>query len=213
MLAFIARRAAVQLEVRKVKGSIIGGLTLDYLQIRRPPLQAEIRSVRLQWLPQSFLAGRVAVKEFLLQGVVIQDDRPERKEPPDLSWPRAAGIVATLGGSIDSFELKEIVYRRLHKPPVKIGGVSGNLIWWSGMLYLRNILIVTSPAAIRGEASAGFMQPSLNIDISADLNPAAAGMKKCFLKARLMQSTRLEQVTGDAAFVGSPRQTGVGTVR
>ena len=55
---------------------------------------------------------------------------------------------------------------------------------------------------IRGEASAGFMQPSLNINISADLNPAAAGMKKCFLKARLMQSTRLEQVTGDAAFVG-----------
>ena len=96
MLAFIARRAAVQLEVRKVKGSIIGGLTLDDLQIRRPPLQAEIRSVRLQWLPQSFLAGRVAVKEFLLQGVVIQDDRPERKEPPDFSWPRAAGIVATL---------------------------------------------------------------------------------------------------------------------
>ena len=200
--AFLARRAAVQFEVRQVKGSILSGLMLEDLKLQKQPFEVRVKSARLQWRPQAIFTGRLALTSVELQGVALQDNRPESEEQPDLAWPRPTIFLASLRGAIESLEVQEIVYTRLHKPPVDIGRLSCRVEWWAGRITLGNILVMTEPAVIRGNLGAGFLKPALDFDLTVDITPAGAAMKNIMLKARSVPATSPEQVASELTAIG-----------
>ncbi len=200
--AFLARRVAVQFEVRQVQGSILSGLMIVDLKLQKQPFEVRIKSARLQWRPQSIFTGRLALTSVELQGVALQDNRPESEKQPDLTWPRTTVFLASLRGAIESLEVQEIVYTRLSEPPVDIGHLSGRVEWGAGRVALRNILVMTAPAVIRGDLGAGFLKPALDLDLTVDLTPAGGAMKGIILKARSVPATSPEQVVSELTAIG-----------
>jgi len=199
---FLARQAAIRVEVRKLEGSIWGGLVCEDLKLSRPPIAVQIKDLRLRWQPGSLFAGRATFEELLIQGVTVQDDRPETKEAPDLSWPGVTAVMALVEASFSSLEVKQIVYTRRQQPPVEISRLTGSVLWQNGRLTAKNIILAMPGALITGELTAGFRKPALHLDLAVDLQPARAGMKKIFLKTRLEPAAHPEQVAGEVTIVG-----------
>lgn len=199
---FLAHRAALEIEVRKVEGSIWEGLLIEDLKLKRALIQIGIKNVHVRWQPLMLLGGQTKVRELLIQGMTIRDDRLEKMEPPDLSWPRMSLFIASLKGSIESLTAKDIVYSRLSKQPITIDSLSCRIAWQDGGIDVSNLIVHTEQAGLRGELGAGFRKPFLKANLSADMLQAAGGMKKVSLQARLTAAASPEQLAGNVTIVG-----------
>lgn len=203
LMESLSRRAGIEVGIVKMEGSMLGGLDIEGLQMSRFPLNVSVGDARLSLQPLSLFAGQVTIKELRLREVRIRDERPESKEPPDLSWPLVSGLPTSLRGAIRSLVVKGLVYERLSEPPLEISVLSGSVLWRGGFLDIKDLLVVTTAATVKGEVAASLLKPSLKIDLAADMSPAVAGMKQVTMKVGLIPAHAPEQATGPVTVVGT----------
>lgn len=204
LLKFLGSRAGVRVEIGRSEGNLMDGMALRSLELSGGSFDVKISSAFIRPSPESLLAGSLSVKELRIEGVAVHDRRPEEKEPPDLSWPSVPGVLGSLKGRIDFLDIRNIEYRRLEKPPIRIDRIQGSLGWNAGILDLKNIQVDSPWGRFRGEASAGFIIPFLNLDASMDLqNGGGGGLRSLSLKTGLRKSAGPEPVAGEAVLAAA----------
>ncbi|MBN1382046.1 MAG: translocation/assembly module TamB domain-containing protein [Deltaproteobacteria bacterium] len=196
-LEILGMKSGIEVEIRDAEGNFLDGLTLRDAVLRCANITVQIRYMRVEAAPGSFLTGFWSIKKVHMDGITVSDRRPGAKKEPNFSWPAVDGFIAALRGRIGAINIQNIEYTRLDGPPVQIERINGRLIWKAGMINLPDILIDSSRARIQGAVTAGFRKPSLQVKARMEFpEPLAANTKTLLVKADLKEAALPEQLAG-----------------
>jgi translocation and assembly module TamB len=202
-LAELSSRAALGIETEKVEGRLWDGLGLEEVTVRWRTGSFTAEKIYFQWSPLDLIYGSIAVGRLKLVGIDIQDDRPEEKKPPDFGWPRVSGLPARLSAHIERFEVKGLTYRRLRESPLRVEKISAGVIWKRGILSVKDLRADSRQGSISGSLSAGFVIPSLSLDLAATPARPAAQMDRLLVHAKLHASGASATPEGHVHVTGS----------
>lgn len=136
LLTTLSPLGGISFSAEKVEGRIGNHLRLTKVRIGLAQQKIEVGSLELRWQPLSLLTGTIAVRELSLQGVRIQDDAPQNKQPPAPAGPRAPGKVRLLTARIEQVLVSDLSYRRLQEPALLVTSLAGGVTWQDSLLYV-----------------------------------------------------------------------------
>ncbi|HEX9078841.1 MAG TPA: hypothetical protein VF795_04570, partial [Desulfuromonadaceae bacterium] len=197
------RSTPLKISIRKVEGRLLDHLRLAGVRVHEPLRETEIENLDLRWHALSLLNGEVAVQRLYLDGVRVLDNTPPGRKPQELVWPRLSGIRAHLTGHADLVRIKGITYRRLDEHPVDVPSFSAAVAWRNGTLSLEGLDAITAAGRVTGTAVAGFLRPSLRLDLNAIPTPPLAGVERLSLRTRLLPGHAPEQLAGRLTLSGT----------
>lgn len=197
----VSRLTRGTISVRMVEGKLFDRLRLGGLRLTLPPLEVEIESIDYRWRPHLLLSGKIAVNELTLTGVHVRDDSPG-DTPPDLSWPRASGIVAFFDCTVERLQVNGFSYRRLDGPPIRVTAISSSASWRNALLTFSDLAVGSPAGRVTGNITAGFDHPALRLDLTVNPTEPAAGMDALSLQARLHPGRDSEQAAGQFTVAG-----------
>lgn len=203
LLAEISSYSLMNITASKVEGRLMDHLRLAVVRISSAQVVVEMDRLDLRWQPLLLLTGRVAVKEFALQGVRIVDNSPPTGRPPDLSWPKASGISELFAGKIAILSVKGLTYRHLGGKPLAVDSISTAVGWRYRLLSLGDLAVVTPSGSLKGKIAAGFSRPFLKTDLVLFPARPAANVDHLSIQARLLPGRGPEQLAGSFAISAS----------
>jgi hypothetical protein len=128
--------------------------------------------------------------------VRVQDDRPRVREPLSLAWPEPPTGPAARYEADLPLRVEAVTYRRLAEEPVTVSSAQGRVRWKSGTLSLTEATLRAPSLGLRGEATAGFREPSLSADLRVALPEPLLGADRLTAKVRLRAAGGRERVAG-----------------
>ena len=201
LLGAVSRVSALAISARTVEGRLLDRLHLEGVRLALAPLEVAIERVELRWQPLRLLAGSIAAKELTLTGVAIDDSTPADR-PPDLDWPRVAGIAGFLDGRIERLRVNGLLYRFRDGQSVRVAALSTSAVWENKFLSLPDLAVVAPSGSIAGSIVAGFFRPLLRLDLALTPASPVAGMERFTLRARLLPGRMPEQLAGGFTAAG-----------
>ena len=202
LLKVISRQAGAEIEFSRIDGSLWKEIRLEGIQVHWQQGYAKGDKILFEWHPLMALTGNVAINKLYGSNIVIQDNRPEDNKPPDLSWPKAKGLLAQLDAWVDQLKIDGLDYHRLKKTHFKVTRVSSIVIWQGGMVSLKDFELKTPSLDFRGNVEAGFLNPALITNLIASVPEPIQGIDRFSLNARLMQGRGREQLNGPVTISG-----------
>jgi translocation and assembly module TamB len=205
-----------RLKIGHLEGRLLDGLRLKNVILSRSGITISIRALQLYGDPLPLITGNLSVERLHARGVDIRDNRPEKTEPTDLSWPILPAPIARLSGRIESFDLRDLSYRRSGQSPVLISRISSRIDLHGGRAALTGLTLASPDGSAVGVAGVSFREPYLNLFITVTPSRPAAGFDRILLHCSLDPARGEEQASGTirAVVAGKERRvelsTGVG---
>lgn len=196
LLERAAQSAGARLEIGKLEGRLLDGLHLEQTRVATPLIAIKARSLRLQWQPGMLLIGNLAVKSLDLRGVAIQDRRPKKAEPLDLSWPTLPGSALRLNGWISSLSLHDLSYRRNAEEPLIISEMTGRVDFHGGQVAVTRLLLRAPAGTLTGDAGISFQKPLLNFFATVTPKVPVAGFSRLLVHTELAPGKAPDQAVG-----------------
>lgn len=208
LLEAVSRNTGLHISASKVEGRLCDRLQLGGVSIGLALQEMHFDRIDLSWKPLLLLAGTVGVRELALQGVRIQDNTPLSKKPPEIIWPKMPGGGRLFDARIERLRIDEVSYRRLEEPPVTVDSIAASIAWQDALITISDLSLVSPPGRAKGSIVAGFLRPSLKLDLGiAPLQPIA-GMDAFFIKSGLQPGRGPEQLAGRVAVAGNRKVAG-----
>ena len=156
--------------------------------------------------------------------MVVDDGRPETKEPLSLKWPRVSGFFASLQGSIGRVEARRVRYNRRGEARFSMDRLACRMAWHHGMATVGDLVFEGPSVSGRGAGEAGFFAPLLKadlalvlpgqagrldrLDVSADLGRARAAPREEMAGRASVSATTLsgERIAVSGAIGVAPRE-------
>jgi translocation and assembly module TamB len=187
----ISRLTGLHLEARQIEGRMAGDLRLGNLKITWSNGSAAIDSLDLQWHPLQLLEGRLAVEKLAARGMTLEE-QVEEKKPSDssnkLSWPVLSGPATWFEGTLESLRVENLRVFYGSEEPLLVDRLSGKVFWQHGLLSVRELDVATPDLDLRGETSAGFVEPSLAADLNLEFHPSGEEARHIALSLDLSHS-------------------------
>ncbi|MFH1026328.1 MAG: hypothetical protein V1764_06600, partial [Nitrospirota bacterium] len=202
LLRTISKQAGAELKYSSLKGNLWNAISMEGIEVHWQQGSAKGEKLFFAWHPLMVLTGNIAIDRLSFSKVLIQDDRPEDKEPLDLTWPKVQGLTARLDAWIDKLEIHGLDYRRLNKTHIRIPQASTSVTWHTGKLSMSNLILDTPEVNVRGTVATGFLRPSLEADLVASPSSPVQDIDRFLLKAALMPGREPEQVNGQITING-----------
>lgn len=196
LMAALSHVTPLTMTAREVEGSAGHDLRLGGVRVAWPEGYLEAERLRLRWQPLLLLSGTVAVREFSLDRVMMQDNAPPSTTAPDLSWPAVTGVAARLDGYADALRIKAFRYRSRTGPFQDMGDLSAVVTWHDRTLSVGRLSAKSPMGTVTGQVVAGFERPMLRADLTADTTDAVAGFRRFTLATRLTPARSPEQMAG-----------------
>lgn len=196
LLNAVSRVTPVTVTARQVEGTAGRDLRLTGVRLAWPQGYLEAERLRLRWHPLLLLSGTLAVRELSLDRVMVQDNAPPSTTAPDLAWPRVTGIAARMDGYSDAVRVTGLRYRSRTGPIHDLGDLSAVVTWHDRTLSVGRLSANTPAGTVTGQLAAGFGQPALRADLTADAADPVAGFSRFTLAARLAPARSPEQMAG-----------------
>jgi translocation and assembly module TamB len=184
----VSLRTNVKIDAGTVEGRLINNLRLDQVRVVWREGNLTIKNFHVRWKPLMLINGAVSIDEIAFKGVEINDNRPEDKKPPDLTWPKAPGILRVFDAYVTVFRIEGLEYRRSGGETEKVGKVFSSLAWSRGMLATKDLVIELPSGRIQGKVSLGLPHPFLAADLSSLTRKPIAGMDRIVITARLKKN-------------------------
>ena len=202
MTGAISRWTPVKIEAQKIFGQIGRQLKIEGLRVYWPEGEMKAEDFQIRWQPLHLLMGKATIEKLSMQGVQIQDNRPEIRTSPDLEWPTVPGLSLWIHGNVRNFQIKEFSYRRQNHNPLRVESLTGRLNWSYGLLTLEEMNLEFSSGIVKGTAELGLMRPSLYLNINLSPSTGMGGMDSLRLNSRLLRARGPEQVAGNLMIEG-----------
>ncbi|MCK9363578.1 MAG: translocation/assembly module TamB domain-containing protein [Syntrophales bacterium] len=202
-LASISRHTSLQISARKIEGRLIDHLRLEDLHLTIEPFAVDLQSMEYHLQPRRLLSGMAALESLTLTGVRVQDNSVE-KQAPDLSWPKVSGIMSVLDVSVKKLQIDDISYSAPSRGLLlKDMSVESSVLWRHRNLTISDLILKTPYGSGRGEAIAGFYQPSLRFDLDFASPRQFAAMNVFSAHGLFKPGSRPEQLAGNISLSGS----------
>ena len=196
LLKTVSFLSPVRIDVEKVHGRLREELDLRGVSIRWA--QGEIRADRLhlKWQPAELWNRRLIVNELSLKGVTFQDRGPEAKKPFFPGWPPAPFWLTKIQCRIDSFRLKDLVYRRPDQDPIQLGQMLARAEWDGKVLAVQDCTLSGPWGGAEGSMKMGFVNPSLILELKASFANEYNGMDQLAARLLLEPTERPDEAAG-----------------
>ncbi|MGQ9636250.1 MAG: hypothetical protein ACUVT6_00490 [Thermodesulfobacteriota bacterium] len=202
IMGVISRFTPIEIGDEKVAGQLGKKLQMEQVHVRWPQGEMIVDYFQIHWHPLHLLTGKTTVEEMTLQGVQIQDDRPEIKSAPDLELPTAPGLFLWVSVEVKNLHVTEFLYRRKSRDPLKVEKLNASLNWSYGLLTIENIDLELPSGIINGIAELGLTRPSLYVNINLSPSKAMGGVDNINLNSRLLPAKSPEQLAGNVVIEG-----------
>lgn len=208
LMESVSRHSQVRIAADRVEGGLGGRLLLGGVRIILPMQQVEVDRLELAWKPLLLMSGMLGVSDLTLRGVRIQDNTSTVTRPPDLLWPRPAGLARLFDVRVAHLQLQGVRYRRLQGAPLILNAVSGELAWQDQQLTITDLKADAPDGRLSGSILAGFHRPALIADLAAVPSLPLAGLENIFLQLRMSDGQQPEQLAGRVVLIGNSRLSG-----
>ncbi len=204
----VSRHSQVRIGADRVEGRLADRLLLGGVRITLPMQQVEVDSLELSWKPLLLLSGMLGISDLTLRGVRVQDNSPTVTRPPDLLWPRPAGLARLFDARVAHLQLQGLRYRRLQGAALILNAVSGELAWQDQQLIINDLKADAPDGRLSGSIRAGFQRPALSADVAVVPSRPLAGLENISLQLRMSDGQQPEQLVGRVVLVSSRRVAG-----
>ncbi|MDP2970760.1 MAG: translocation/assembly module TamB domain-containing protein [Deltaproteobacteria bacterium] len=192
----------LQIDVQKLDGRIIDKLLLHQTVLKSPQVEVQIDRLLIRWQPAYLLAGRITFQELDIGHVYIQDDRPESKAPPDLTFPKIHGLLTMVDVEIKSIRVAQMTYHRMNRAPVIMDTFSSRASWDRGILRLKHFRLETPVGWGEGTGELSFLTPALNFNLTFSPKESMLGLDQLSLNLNLRSGKSPEGMTGPLTMIG-----------
>lgn len=203
----VSSYTSLTVEAREVEGRIWGDFRLGRLTVRWSEGRLTAGSFHIRWNPLRLIYGEVAVRDVVLNKVHLQDDRPETPGAPEIVWPHVTGLLSRIDVNVDSFGIQGLSYRRLEEDPVMLDNIAGRLAWRNGLLAVGNLAVDSPMGKTEGTLSAGFMMPSLSLNLAVRPATPVVGLDRISINTKLRARHLSGPLKGDLHLAGNSGRT------
>jgi autotransporter translocation and assembly factor TamB len=115
-----ARQGQVSIEYAALRGSLLGGLEIDALEVAAGDGGARVERATLRWQPWELRRRRVVVDELLAHGIVVRTapPPPDSGDEPRIELPALPAVDLPLAVEVSKLELRELRVGDAGAPPV-----------------------------------------------------------------------------------------------
>ena len=198
LLKAISTFSPVRVEAREISGRLRDDLKMRGLRILWPRGEMTVDFFHLRWQPTELWNRTVIIHELSLDGVHLQDNRPESKEIISFpGWPMAPFWLTRLQGRFESFQVGSLIYRRLKQNPDEIKKIFARVHWDGETLTVSDFTLASPQGEVEGVMRIGFVRPDFSMKIQAAIAKEYAGFNSFLLQLRLNPGGRTEEASGD----------------
>lgn len=202
MMGAISRWTPVKIDAEKLTGQLGKELRMEGVRIRWPQGEMKMEDFKIRWHPLYLLMGKATIEDLALQGVQIQDNRPEIKTTGELGWPTVPSLSLWVHGEVKNLQVKELSYRRQSHGPLKVERFAARLDWSYGLLTLGKMDLVFPSGVVKGTVELGLMRPVLYLNLNLSPSKAMYGIDSLSLNSRLLPIRDHEEVAGHVMIEG-----------
>lgn len=206
LLETAASMAGARLEIGRMEGRLLDGLRLEDTTLRAAEMTITAGLLILEWDPLPLLMGDLSVEKLHARRVDIVDNRPESKEPTDLSWPLISGPLARVNGRVGELDITGITYKKPGEKPFSLNRVSCRADLRAGRLALTGLIIGAPEGVASGAAGVSFREPRLNLFATVKPSSPAAGFERFLVHAALQPGRGDEQAAGEIHAVADGKE-------
>jgi translocation and assembly module TamB len=202
----ISVRSGTGIGSGQVHGNLWDGVRLVNLEISWDQGTAQIEDAQFRWQPLAILKGEVSIKDLSLEGVSIQDNRPEEPKPLELIWPDLPGLPIGFSIELDALRVEDFVYRRLDEIRLQAESFYSHIAVRGGKWTFTDMELKAPFGTAEGNLAAGLPRPSLDMDISITLKDPAGEINRIALITKFRSSGDERLLSGGmdlSAFAGS----------
>ena len=124
------------------------------------------------------------------------------RNPYDLSWPHAKGLLSWIKARIKLFHLTNIIYKEAGQKIQKIEKVQAQIVWYLGELNVRYFHLRGSPGIIEGSIGASFTRTKLNANFKIKPDIPLYGLNLFQFKVNLDRVSDPHQISGPMTLIG-----------
>ena len=166
LLKAISTFSPVRVDAREISGRLRDDLKMRGVRILWARGQMTVDFLHLRWQPAELWNRKVIIHEFFLDGVNLQDNRPEGKEKISFpGWPVAPFWITRLQGRVESFQVGSLTYRRLRQNPDEINKILSRLNWDGETLTISDFNLASPQAKAEGVKLAVLFNANIMPDI------------------------------------------------
>ena len=206
LLETAASMAGARLEIGRMEGRLLDGLRLEDTTLRASEMTITAGLLILEWDPLPLLIGDLSVEKLHARRVDIVDNRPESKEPTDLSWPVISGPLARVNGRVGNLDITGFTYKKSREKPFSLNRVSCRADLRAGRLAVTRLIIGAPEGVASGAAGVSFREPRLNLFATVKPSSPAAGFERFLVHASLQPGRGDEQAAGNIHAVAAGKE-------
>lgn len=202
LLEAVCRLSPVKINVQKIDGRIIDKLILHQTVLKSSQVEVRLDRLLIRWQPAYLLAGRITFQELDIGHVYVQDDRPESKAPPDLTFPKIYGLLTMVEVEIKSFRVAQLAYQRLNRAHLALENLSARASWDRGILRLKHFGLKTIKGHGEGTGELSFLTPALNFNLTFSPKESMLGLDQLSLNLNLRSGKSPKGMMGPLTMIG-----------
>jgi len=188
--------------IEEVKGRIAGNLEIKGIRITTPMRDISVDRLRVRWNPLSILTGWIYVKSVILDGLVINNLRPDLRTPIDLTWPRVSGILPWLKIRARTLQINGVSFREASREVQRVDTIGAQATWYLGGLNVDALRIEGPLGRAEGTVGASFTNPLLVINGRAKPRKALNGLDELAVVLKLKETGTRQGLLGTVSLIG-----------
>jgi len=196
ILEGVLRSIPAKIHIKKIAGSLAGGLQLEGIRVETENLKIGIDSINLSSQPLYVVTGSMAVKKVVVNSISLDDKKPDIRKPLDLTWPKPPHFLSWFNGWIKSLEINGLVYRSGKRELKIIDRLTTKITWFFGTLTADNLTAYLPVGKTEGNIKTRFSGPTFSASLKMTPERKIPGIDSLALTMTLKKVNKTEQMSG-----------------
>ena len=189
-------------QIGSVNGKLAGGLEVEEIKVRFQAWEISAKRLYVRWNPLHLLGGWIGIREITLEELSFNDLSPEVRNPYDLTWPRATGILSWIKARIKLLHVNSFTYKEAGRALFRIERLQAQLTWYLGGLNVRSFLVKGSLGVAEGSIGASFTRPRFSANLQIKPEPPFYGLDGYQFALKLEPASDQMQISGPMTLIG-----------
>lgn len=196
------RSIPANVQTGSVNGKLAGGLEIEGITIRFTTLDVSAKRLYIRWNPFHLLGGWIGIREIAIEDLSMNDLSPEVRNPYDLTWPRAKGLLSWIKARIKLVNVASFTYKEAGRELFRIERLQAQLIWYLGGMNVRSLLVKGPLGMAEGTLGASFTSPRFSANFQIKPDPPIYGLDGYQLTLKLEPASGPMQISGPINLIG-----------
>ncbi|OPY70657.1 MAG: Translocation and assembly module TamB [Syntrophorhabdus sp. PtaU1.Bin002] len=202
VLEKVGRSIPGSVRIEEIRGRIAGNLEIKGIRITTSMRDISVEKLRVRWNPLSILTGWIYVKSIVLDGLVINNPRPDLQTPIDLTWPRVSGILPWLKIRARTLLINGVSLREAGRETQRIDTVGAQATWYLGGLNVDALRIEGPLGTAEGTVGASFTDPLLVLNGKTRPRQAFNGLDELLVVLKFKETETRQNLSGMVSLIG-----------